>query len=125
VTVEVVFPEPPEPEPEPGRWERLWSAVTTFVNPWKAVAALAAAVIPVPWTGYSAASTWAFTMSEARAMHPALGYSIAIGAFALAARRLTVRRSLLALWATAVTFFGIIGAADWFDVVVIITGVHR
>ncbi|MFI6465690.1 hypothetical protein [Streptomyces sp. NPDC050538] len=124
VTVEVVYVQP-EVEPELGRWARLWDVVTGFVSPWKALAALAAAVIPVPWTGYSAATTWAFTMGEARAMHPAFGYVIALGAFGLAVRRLMVRRSLLALWATAVTLFGIIGAADWFDAVVIITGVHR
>ncbi|WP_208637168.1 hypothetical protein, partial [Streptomyces swartbergensis] len=125
VTVELVMPEQPEPEPDPGRWERLWGSVTGFVSPWKAFGALAAAVTPVPWTGYSAATTWAYTMSEARAMHPALAYAIALGAFGLAVRRLTGRRTLLALWATAVTFFGLVGAFEWFDVVVIITGVGR
>jgi hypothetical protein len=125
VTVELVYPEQPEPEPEPGRWERLWGSVTGFVSPWKALGALAAAVIPIPWTGYSAAVTWAYMTSEARGMHPAFGYALAAGAFALAVRRFVQRRSLLALWATAVTLFGFVGAADWFDVVVIITGVHR
>ncbi|MFI1607831.1 hypothetical protein ACH4YN_37955 [Streptomyces griseofuscus] len=126
VTVEVVYVQPEvEVEEELGRWARLSAAITGYVSPWKALGALAAAVIPIPWTGYSAATTWAFTMGEARAMHPALGYVIALGAFGLAVRRLTVRRSLLALFATAVTLFGIVGAADWFDAVVIITGVHR
>ncbi|MFM9637623.1 hypothetical protein [Streptomyces turgidiscabies] len=125
VTVELVYPEQPEPEPEPGRWSRLWDTITGLVNPWKALGALAAAVIPIPWTGYSAAVTWAYMTSEAREMHPAFGYALAAGAFALAVRRFVQRRSLLALWATAVTLFGFVGAADWFDVVVIITGVHR
>ncbi|MFF1498687.1 hypothetical protein ACFVZR_02120 [Streptomyces sp. NPDC058316] len=120
VTVDMVYP-----EPEPGRWARLWDAITARVKPWQAVAALAGAVIPVPWTGYSAATTWAATMSEARDIHVAVGYCLAVGAFALTMRRFMKRRGVLALWGVAVTGIGLFGAASWYDVVVVMTGVHR
>lgn len=124
VTVEVVFPEP-EAEDEPGRWARIWEAVTGYVKPWKAVVALAAAVVPMPWTGYSTATTWAFVMGEARDMHVAVGYGLAVGAFALVLRRFIAKQGVVALWGVAVTGIGIFGAADWFDAVTALTGVRR
>ncbi|MFE2747337.1 hypothetical protein ACFXKX_23915 [Streptomyces scopuliridis] len=124
VTVDMVAPEP-EPEPEPGRWARLWDAVTARVKPWQAAAALVAAVIPVPWTGYSAATTWAATMSEARDMHVAVGYCLAVGVFALTVRRFTKSHGVVALWGIAVTGIGLFGAVSWYDVVVVVTGASR
>lgn len=125
VTVELVYPEQPDPEPELGRWARIWGAFTAHVKPWQALVALGAAVIPIPWTGYSAATTWAYTMHEAREMHVGLGYTLAFGVFAIAVRRFTSGRGVVALWAVAVTGIGLFGATDWYDAVAAITGVHR
>ncbi|MEV8394810.1 MULTISPECIES: hypothetical protein [unclassified Streptomyces] len=122
VTVDMVYP---EPEPEPGRWARLWNAVTARVKPWQAVVALVAAVVPVPWTGYSAATTWVYTMSEARELHVAAGYCLAVGVFALTVRRFAKSHGVVALWGVAVTGIGLFGAISWYDVVVVVTGVHR
>lgn len=121
-TVELVWA---EPEPEPGRWDRLRAWATSHIHPWQAVAALTAAVIPIPWTGYSIATTWAYTVSEARAMHPGLGYTIAFGAAGLAVHRLIRRPALLPLFATVVTGIGTLGAIDLYDPIQILTGVPR
>lgn len=118
----------PEPEPDeqgPGVWSRTWDAFTDRVSPWKAVLALAVAVVPIPWTGYSAAVTWAYTVSEARGFHLGFGYGLGFGAFVLAVRRLTRTRSVLALWCTAVTFIGLFGAMSWYDPILWLTGVHK
>jgi hypothetical protein len=122
-------PEPPVEEPvppdEPGTWSRAWDAVTARVKPWKAIVALAAAVVPIPWTGYSAAVTWAYTVSEARGIHQGFGYALAFGTFTLAGRRLVNTRSVIALWATAVTFIGLFSAMSWYDPILWLTGVFR
>jgi hypothetical protein len=115
----------PEGEQQPRMWARAWDAFTSRVSPWKAVLALVAAMIPIPWTGYSAAVTWAYTVSEARAMHQGFGYALAFGTFLLAARRLARTRSLLALWCTAVTFIGLFSAMSWYDPIQWLTGVHK
>lgn len=120
--VELVFP---APEPEPTRWERLRAWLGTWVRPWQAAIAVAAAVTPIPWTGYSAATTWAFTMSEARGMHVGFAYGLAFGALGLATYRLVRRPGLLPLFATVVTGIGTLGAADWFDLITALTGVSR
>jgi|GEM_PF-2828303 len=122
VTVEVVFP---EPEPEPGRWSRLWSWLTSRVKPWQALLALAAAVIPIPWTGYSVSTTWASTVYAARDMSVGFAYALAIVPFALAVLRLTRCPGTLPLFALVVTFAGLLGAFDWYDAVAALTGVNR
>ncbi|MFF1756151.1 hypothetical protein [Streptomyces sp. NPDC058266] len=124
VTVEVVFPEP-EPEPEPGRWSRLWSWLTSRVKAWQAVLALGAAVIPIPWTGYSVSTTWASTVYAARDMSVGFAYALALVPFALAVLRLTRRPGTVPLFALVVTFAGLLGAADWYDAVAALTGVQR
>lgn len=121
-TVELVWP---EPEPEPTRWQRLWTWATGIARPWQAGLALLGAVVPIPWTGYSAATTWAYTMSEARAMNVGLGYALAFGAFGLAVHRLIRRRGVWPLWATVVTGIGLFGAIDLYDPIQILTGVPR
>lgn len=120
-TVELVWA---EPEPEPSRWARLWAWATRYVRPWQAVAAVAGALVPIPWTGYSVATTWAYTMSEARGMHVGLGYALAFGTFGLATYRLIRAPRLLPLFATVVTGIGTLGAIDLYDPVQILTGVR-
>jgi hypothetical protein len=126
VVHEVLIAPAPEPEPEPGLWSRTWSAFTARIKPWQAVLALVAAVVPVPWTGYSAAVTWHYTVTEARAMHQGFGYGLAFTAFALAAHKLTRGRGgTVCLFFCATTFVGLFGAMSWYDPVLWLTGVDR
>lgn len=117
VTV-VVAPEP-ELEPERPSW---WQRLTPRIAAWRVVLALVLAFAPIPWTGYSAATTWAYSVGEAREMAMWLGYATAFGSFGLAAGWLMRKRSALALAATAVTFIGISGAIHWYDPITWLTG---
>ncbi|MEU8473741.1 hypothetical protein [Streptomyces hygroscopicus] len=114
----------PEPEPE-SRWSRLWTWITSIAAPWKVTTALAGAVIPIPWTGYSAVTTWAYTLSEAREMHVGFGYGLGSAAILFAVQQFRRSRGLFALWAVAVAGIGFTGAMNWFDPITAITGVHR
>lgn len=82
---------------------------------------------PIPFTGYSAATTWAYAVSEIRAEHGyGWGYATAAGALALAclydARgrhwRVITRASAV------VALVGVLGAIHWYDPITLITGVH-
>ncbi|MGW5477677.1 hypothetical protein [Streptomyces sp. NPDC004008] len=120
-------PDPdPEPDPQPRWWSRAWDTATARIKPWKAVIALFAAATPIPWTGYSAATTWHYTMSQARAFHVGLGYGIAFGTFALAVNKLIRGQGgPVALFFCAVTFIGLFGAMSWYDTIHWLTGVSR
>ncbi|WP_145498689.1 hypothetical protein [Streptomyces sp. CFMR 7] len=112
---------------EPTRWERLWAWITSLGRPWKLVLALLAAVLPVPVLGHSAASTWAYTVTLARAEWGApYGYALAGLALGWVVLR-TVRHggTLLRIWAGVVTLIGLISAINLFDVVTLLTGVTR
>ncbi|MFI7009994.1 hypothetical protein [Streptomyces sp. NPDC050145] len=122
VRVEVVFP---EPEPEPGHWSRLWSWLTSRVKPWQALLAVGAAVIPIPWTGYSVATTWASTVYAARDMSVGVAYALALVPFALAAVRVSRRPGVLPLFVLVVTLVGLLGAFQWYDAIAALTGVPR
>ncbi|MFJ8842963.1 hypothetical protein ACIRFF_08675 [Streptomyces cyaneofuscatus] len=114
-------------EPELTRWQRLWAWITSLGRPWKLVVALLAAVLPFPFTGHSAASTWAAIVYFARSEWGApFGYALAGIAFAWVVLR-TVRHggSLLRIWAGVVTLIGLIASIDLFDVVTLLTGVTR
>lgn len=116
----------PEDEPEPeSRWSRLWDWITSIAAPWRVGAALAGAVIPIPWTGYSTVATWAYTLSEAREMHVGGAYGLGGAALILTVQRFRKHHGLIALWGVAVTSIGFTGAMDWFDPITAITGVHR
>ncbi|XMN09327.1 hypothetical protein ACK8N7_26455 [Streptomyces griseobrunneus] len=112
---------------EPTRWERLWAWVRTLGRPWQLIAALLAAVLPMPFTGHSAASTWAATVYLARTEWGApFGYALAGLALAWVALRI-VRHggTLLRIWAGVVTVIGLISAINLFDLVTLLTGVTR
>lgn len=124
VTVDLV--PPVEPEPEESRWSRIWDAFTTRISPWKAALALLAAVTPIPWTGYSAAVTWHYTITEARELHVGFGYALAFGTFTLAVNKLTRGRGgTICLFFCATTLIGLFGAMSWYDPIQILTGVSR
>lgn len=115
---------PVEPEPEPSRWQRL-SAWIARNHPWRALAAFALAVFPIPFTGYSAATTWAYTVGEAReAFGTGHGYALAGIPFVLVVWRL-VRSggTFLHAFGLAVFLVGLTGAISLYDPVTWITGV--
>lgn len=116
---------PPEPEPQPGIWSRAWTWTTSHIKPWALLLALAAAVTPIPYTGYSIGTTWAYTVSQARQFGMGWAYALAFGTFALAATRFVRTGRLLPLFAMVVTFIGLFGAIDLFDPVTWLTGVRR
>lgn len=125
VHVHVVMPY--EPPPEPTRWERLWAWATSIGRPWQICGALLLAVLPVPGTGYSAATTWAYATTLTRAEWGAYtGYALALVPLLWVCTR-TARYggTLLRLWGIAVALGGVLGALDPFDLVTAITGVHR
>ncbi|MFE6021632.1 hypothetical protein ACFQ6O_34530 [Streptomyces sp. NPDC056441] len=114
------------PEPEPTRWQRLAAWAGQFGKPWQAAGALALALIPVPHTGYSVATTWAYAVSETRgAWGPGAGYALALTPLAWALLRIhhcggTIRR----LFVLAVSVVGLAGAIHLYDPVTWITGVR-
>ncbi|MBQ1122622.1 hypothetical protein [Streptomyces sp. B15] len=123
-----LVPVPVESADEPGAWARAWTWLTARIRPWTAVLAATAALAPMwPLSPYSAATTWAYTMSEARDMHLATGYVLAFGTFGVAALRLARSRKpgMRVLFAAIVTFVGLFGAIDWYDPITWITGVVR
>ncbi|MFH9692654.1 hypothetical protein [Streptomyces globisporus] len=142
----VAVPAPPPPEPvrvhhvhvtvqpvpyyepvEPTRRERLWAWVRSIGRPWQLIVALLAAVLPIPFTGHSAASTWAYTVGLARTEW-GVPYGYALAGLALAWVVLRIVRyggTVLRIWAGAVTLIGLIASINLFDVVTLLTGVTR
>ncbi|MDG4531631.1 hypothetical protein [Streptomyces sp. AV19] len=131
VVVDLVHPEPEsEPESEAGFWARLWDLVEPHVRPVQTFLGGALALVPTP-TGYSAATTWAYAVHEARDFGIPVAYGLGLGALAIAvtaelrARQASALRQLAARTAVVITFIGVIGAIDLYDPVTALTGVHR
>ncbi|MFB7597234.1 hypothetical protein [Streptomyces sp. NPDC056160] len=117
----------PDPEPEPSRWERFTAWLGRYVRPWHAVIALAGALVPIPGTSYSAATTWHYTVGLAR--HDfGVGWGYGFGLVPLALSAATVARrggSPARLFFLTVTFVGSLAAFSWWDPVQALTGVPR
>jgi hypothetical protein len=115
-----------EPEPEPTRRERLWAWVRTIGRPWQISGALLLAVLPIPGTEYSAATGWAYAVSQARTdQGQGAAYTLALTPLAIAIIRIicgggTLGRLLL----LAVSLIGVTGAIHLYDPVAWITGVR-
>ncbi|MGK5728949.1 hypothetical protein ACSNOG_05295 [Streptomyces sp. URMC 124] len=85
----------------------------------------------MPW-GYSIATTWAYTVQEARGFGIGWAYGLGLGTFALAAlseasnarHGAGLRRQLATRTALVIAFIGAIGAIDLYDPVTALTGVH-
>lgn len=124
VHVHVVIPY--EEPPEPTRRERLWAWVRTIGRPWQVCGALALALVPVPGTGYSVATTWAYTVGEARdTWGQGTGYALACTPLAIAVIRITRGGGTLGrLLLLAVSLIGLTGAISLYDPVTWITGVR-
>lgn len=142
----VAVPAPPPPEPvhhhhvhvtvqpvpyyepiEPTRWDRVCAWMRTIGRPWQLILALLATVLPIPFTGHSAASTWAYTVGLARTEW-GTPYGYALAGLALAWVVLRIVRhggTLLRIWAGTVAVIGLISAIDLFDIVTLLTGVTR
>jgi hypothetical protein len=122
IEVRITFePEPVEPEPAPGLWDRVRGVAPV----WKILAALAAAVAPIPGVGYSVGAIWAYCVGEARAdFGPAHGYALALVPLLLAGRAFFRTRALRWLFALVVALIGLTGALHWFDPITALTGVH-
>lgn len=116
-----------EPDPEPSRWERLTAWLGRYVRPWHAVLGITAAVVPIPGSGHSAATTWHYTVGLCREdWGVGWGYGLGLAPLALVVS-VIVRRggSPLRLAALATTFIGSFAALSWYDPVQILTGVAR
>ena len=126
MTVDLVRP---EPEPEPTWWERLTYWLASKIHPvwsWRGLLAMGAALVPIPWTGYSVATTWAYTVSQARQFGYGWGYALGGTAALLAVQSLrrggpTAPRML----GGVVAFIGVLGAISLYDPILILTGVPR
>lgn len=126
VHVHIDTPEP-EPEPEPTRWERLTARTKRIGRPWQYAATLALALAPIPGSGYSAATTWHYCVSQARDGF-GIGYGYALGGIPFALAVTVIARkggNLPRLLALAITFVGLFGAMSWYDPILFLTGVHR
>ncbi|MGW4028224.1 hypothetical protein ACWEFL_02710 [Streptomyces sp. NPDC004838] len=114
-------PYPITPDPEPSLWDRI----TRIAPGWKLLAAVLGAMLPIPGVGYSLATVWAYTVTQARTeFGPGWAYALALTPLALAARAVRRTRSLLALFALVIALIGLTGAIHWFDPIAALTGVR-
>lgn len=126
VHVHIDTPEP-EPEPEPTRWERLTAGAHRIGRPWQMAAALALTVAPIPGSGYSAATTWHYCVSQTRDGF-GIGYGYALAGIPLALAVTAITRNggnVPRLVALAITTVGLFGAMSWYDPITALTGVTR
>ncbi|MGC5400195.1 hypothetical protein ACPXCP_31200 [Streptomyces sp. DT20] len=123
VHVHVVMPY--EPEPEPTRRQRLVAGLRRIGRPWQICGALALALVPIPGTGYSAATTWAYAVSEARdTWGQGSGYALALTPLVIALIRISHGGTLPRLLLLTVALVGVTGAIHAYDPVTWITGVR-
>lgn len=112
-------------EVDPTRRERLWTWVRGFGRPWQISGALLLAVLPIPGTGYSAATTWAYAISETRdTWGQGAGYALALTPLTIALIRISHGGTLPRLLLLAISLVGLTGAIHLYDPVTWITGVH-
>lgn len=112
-------------EVEPTRRERLAAALRCVGRPWQICAALVLALVPIPGTGYSAATTWAYAVSETRdTWGQGAGYALAGTTLAIALIRISRGGTLPRLLLLAISLVGLTGAIHLYDPVTWITGVR-
>ena len=91
--------------------------------------AQAATFAPIPHVGYSAATTWAYCVSQLRDHYGAgWGYAVGGGVFALALRLVLQRgrrTGVLRLTLLAIALIGLTSAISWFDPITLFTGVTK
>lgn len=115
----------PNPEPDPPLWARAWDWLWEHLVTWRMLAAILAALLP--WlNGHSPVSLWAGAVHQARTEAGVLAaYVIAAVAFTVAwvLDRRTGRALPRFLLVTAC--LGALGVFDWWDPILLITGVHK
>ncbi|MFJ3630477.1 hypothetical protein ACIPQ3_30735 [Streptomyces albidoflavus] len=122
VTLDLLPAEEPEP---PSRWARLMDWLWDRLTDWRLLLAVLAAL--TPWlSGESPVGAWAATLHAART-EAGLGPAYLIAAVALAVTWVANRRSerWLPRFAFTVALIGATGVLDLFDIVTLLTGVHR
>ncbi|GHI91294.1 hypothetical protein TPA0905_07650 [Streptomyces olivaceus] len=115
----------PEPEPEPALWARVWDWLWEHLVTWRMLVAVLAAL--VPWFGGdSPVSLWSGAVHQLRDEAGVLAaYVVAAGALAAAwalDRRTGRAVPRFLLVTTAVGAFGVF---DWWDPILMLTGVHK
>ncbi|WP_157996936.1 hypothetical protein, partial [Streptomyces otsuchiensis] len=105
-----------------------WRRALSASRPWTTFIGLGLAVVPVPWTGYSAATTWASCVYYARETGGgAIGYGLAIGALAfssiLIARARTYPQILISRCALGCAVVGVWQVVHPWDFIQALTGV--
>lgn len=120
----IVTPAPP-PEPDPPLWARAWDWLWDHLVTWRMLLAIAAALLP--WAdGHSPVGVWSRVVHQARteAGVPAAYVIAAVGLAATwALDRHTGRAVPRFLFVTAT--LGAVGALDWWDPILLLTGVSR
>ncbi|MET9140551.1 hypothetical protein [Streptomyces parvulus] len=121
-THEVVLTWPePEPDPGPRLWERLWERLFT----WRMVVAILAAL--TPWAGgQSPVGLWSGTVHQARTEAGVLAAYV-LAAVAVTAAWVLDRRTHRAVprFLLVTAGLGAFGVLDWWDPVLLFTGVTR
>ncbi|MFI0768611.1 hypothetical protein ACWDHW_13215 [Streptomyces melanosporofaciens] len=120
VHTHIVVASEPEQEHEP-RWERL----IAWIRPRQTILGLAAAVIPMPGTGNSLATSWAAALNDARDTG-SIGGAYVLAGVALGIA-LLINRRRHTWWGRALLVTALIGgtgALGWYDPVTLLTGVR-
>ncbi|MEU9643614.1 hypothetical protein [Streptomyces sp. NPDC048188] len=121
---EVLLAEP-APQPPPALWARAWDWLWEHLVTWRMAVAILAALLP--WLdGHSPVSLWAGAVHQARTEAGVLAaYVITAVAFTAAwvLDRRTGRALPRVLLVTAT--LGALGVLDWWDPILMITGVHK
>lgn len=115
----LVLPEP-EPEPRP-LWARLWDRIVT----WRMVAAILAALLP--WAnGQSPVGVWSHTVHQART-EAGVGAAYVIAGVALGAAWALDRHTgrVVPRFLLVTASLGAFGVLNWYDPILLITGVTR
>lgn len=111
----------PEPEPEPRLWERLWERLVT----WRMVVAILAAL--TPWlAGHSPVGLWSGAVHQLRTDAGVLAAYVVAGG-TLTATWVLDRRTRRALprFLFVTAALGAAGVLDWWDPILMLTGVTR
>ncbi|MFJ6073682.1 hypothetical protein ACIQFU_23045 [Streptomyces sp. NPDC093065] len=111
----------PDPEPDPRLWERLWERLFT----WRMVVAILAAL--TPWlAGHSPVGLWSTAVHQLR-LEAGILAAYVVAAGTLTATWILDRRTHRAvprfLFVTAT--LGAFGVLDWWDPILMLTGVQR
>jgi hypothetical protein len=115
----------PDPEPDPPLWRRAWDWLFDHLVTWRMLLAICAALLP--WAGgHSPVGLWSRVVQQART-EAGIPAAYTIAAVAIAAAWALDHRTGRALprflFVTATV--GAVGVIDWWDPMLLLTGVGR